>query len=117
MTQKIELLTSSTQKGRHHDSIKHLTTKEAILHPGRLDALDACDTPVYNYHRYSLLRDFQHCRGRNVGMLVLPLLLLLLWGIVWQLIFMYADNGDELKEAIATWWDLIYPLWIPIGML
>ncbi|KAL7554282.1 hypothetical protein ACHAWF_017731 [Thalassiosira exigua] len=95
-----------------------LTAQEAILHPKRLGALDACDTPVYSYHRYSLLQDFfRQWGGRNVGMLAMPLLLLLLWSILWQLIFLYADENGDLREAIGSWGDLVSPLWVPISFL
>lgn len=94
-----------------------LTTKEAILHQKRIDAYKSCDTPVYDYHRYSFFRDFLQCRGRNIGMLAMPLLALLIWGIFWQLIFMYADDDDYLKESIGKWGDLIDPLWVPIAFL
>lgn len=117
MTQKVQPKNSGIPKGLHHDDKKHLTTNKAILDPSRLAALDDCDTSVYGYHRYSLLRDFQHCRGRNWGMLVLPLLLLVLWGIVWQLIFSYADDDGELKDTIETLWNTISPLLIPISFL
>lgn len=116
MTKQVEATNSTAQEENHHDGSKRISTQEAILDPKRLDALDACDTPVYSYHRYSLLRDFQQCRGRNFGMLVLPLLLLLLWGVVWNLMYIYADN-DELRETIESWGELINPLWVPISFL
>lgn len=98
-----------------HDAI--LSTREHILHPKRIEALSQCDTPPYNYHRYSMLRDYAHLGGRNTRMLLPPLILLLLWGIMWNVIFAYADPDDTLKEIINSWGSLITPLWIPISFL
>lgn len=107
---------SSAQEG-YRNECYNFTTKEAILHPNRYHALENSDQPVIAYHRYSLVRDHIMCRGRNINMLVLPLLLLLLWGVGWNLIFLYADEDDKLKETIGSWGHLIQPLWIPMAFL
>ncbi|KAL9189327.1 hypothetical protein ACHAXT_011817 [Thalassiosira profunda] len=94
-----------------------LSTSEAILHPVRIEALSACDTPPYAYHRYSMICDYVHCGGRNYSMILPPLLLLLLWGVFWNLIFLFADNGNYIKEVVQSWGTLITPLWIPVSFL
>jgi len=99
-----------------HDLAHELSTNDAILHPKRLDALNCSDVPVLTYHRYSLIRDHQNCRGRNGGMLVVPLVALLVWDVFWELLFLYAP-GEGLRDTVSAWGQLIDPLLVPISFL
>eukprot|EP00804_Cyclotella_cryptica_P000574 CCRYP_009987-RA/>CCRYP_009987-RA protein AED:0.02 eAED:0.02 QI:482/1/1/1/1/1/2/170/389 len=68
-------------------------------------------------------------QGRNFGMLIAPLLLLICWGVVWQLIFIYGFDTkpfynertqsyeSNFEHSMSSLGELIQPLMQPIGFL
>ena len=49
-------------------------------------------------------------------MLVVPLVALLLWGIFWELLFLYAPD-EGLRDTVSAWGQLIDPLLVPMSFL
>ncbi|KAL7539547.1 hypothetical protein ACHAWF_006441 [Thalassiosira exigua] len=93
-------------------------TLDAVLGPARLAALEAVDVPSVPYDTYSFFSYLFSIRGRNFPMLVAPLLLLLSWGLGWQLLFVYGlDGTSQVRELLATMDDLIAPLLSPLSFL
>lgn len=99
-------------------------TMEAILSPNRLAALAAVDVDPIQYATYSFFSCILSVHGRNLPMLITPLLSLLLWGIGWQLLFMYGLNDEHVddeisgvQEYLASIDDLITPLLTPLSFM
>ena len=75
-------------------------TLRDILSPERIAALEACDVKAVPYNPRSFFSYIFTFRGRNFSMTVYPLLALLLWGVGWQLLFIYLDKGESYNEQI-----------------
>mmetsp|Transcript_5063 Transcript_5063/g.9880 ORF Transcript_5063/g.9880 Transcript_5063/m.9880 type:complete len:394 (+) Transcript_5063:55-1236(+) len=85
----------------------------AILQQSRLDALAACDANVVSYDPGSFLMIFR-CRGRQMPFVIKPLLVLVMWGVVWALIF---ARFERVRLAMLPLEDLITPLLTPVSFL
>ena len=86
---------------------------EAVLQQSRLDSLAACDANVTSYDPNSFLMIFR-CRGRQMPFVIKPLLVLMVWGIAWALIF---ARFEHVRRAITPLEDLITPLLTPVSFL
>ncbi|KAL7465625.1 hypothetical protein ACHAXS_005939 [Conticribra weissflogii] len=109
------------------------STIEAILSPPRLAALEACDVAPMLYEPYNFFSFMMTLHGRNFSMIFTPLLVLLLWGLVWQILFIYALGGEakfgisyavefgnptnDIQVAIASLQAMIDPLLTPISFM
>ena len=60
-------------------------TLKDILNPERIAALEACDVKPIPYDSYSFSSYIFSLKGRNLSMILPPLLALLFWGLGWQL--------------------------------
>eukprot|EP00985_Skeletonema_marinoi_P006623 scaffold2874_cov79-Skeletonema_marinoi.AAC.2 len=89
-------LYSSLQDGHSSDTLKK--TLQDILNPARIAALEACDVQPVPYDSYSFSSYIFTLKGRNLSMILSPLLALLLWGLGWQLLFMFLPKGDSYNE-------------------
>jgi hypothetical protein len=78
-------------------------TLQDILSPERIAALEACDVNAVKYNPHSFFSYIFTFRGRNFSMTVYPLLALLLWGIGWQLLFIFLDKGESYNEQINAY--------------
>jgi len=94
-------LYSSLQDGHSSDTLKK--TLQDILNPARIAALEACDVQPVPYDSYSFSSYIFTLKGRNLSMILSPLLALLLWGLGWQLLFMFLPKGDSYNEVIGTY--------------
>lgn len=92
-------------------------TLHAILNPARLAALNAVDVAPVNYNRNSFFSHIFSIRGRNFSMMIAPLFALLLWGIAWQLAFVFIPEGSHFQLVLAEMDDLITPLITPLSFL
>ena len=70
-----------------------------------------------DYTAYSFFSYITSIHGRNLPMLITPLLALFLWGLGWQLIFVYADEEGEVQDTLASLEPLITPLLTPLAFL
>jgi len=94
------------------------TTLQAILSPSRLAALDAVDVAPIPYNSYSFFSYIMSIHGRNFPMLISPLLALFLFGLGWQILFVYGlDDASDVQEFLASLDDLITPLLTPLSFL
>ncbi|KAL7511938.1 hypothetical protein ACHAXN_010042 [Cyclotella atomus] len=91
-------------------------TIDAILSPSRLAGLDAADVAPIPYDTYSFFSHILSVRGRNLSMVFSPLLLLLCWGVGWQLIFVYTDD-NEIHDYLASLQHLVLPILTPLSFL
>ena len=73
-----------------------------ILSPARIAALEACDVKPVPYNAHSFFSYIFTFQGRNFSMTVHPLLALLLWGLGWQLLFIFLDKGDSFSEQLNS---------------
>ncbi|KAL7426002.1 hypothetical protein ACHAXM_000261 [Skeletonema potamos] len=78
-------------------------TLQDILNPARIAALEACDVQPVPYDTYSFSSYIFSLRGRNFSMIITPLLVLLLWGLGWQLLFIFLPKGDSYNEIIGSY--------------
>jgi hypothetical protein len=99
-------------------------TAQAILSPLRLAALEAADVKPVTYNKYSFFADILVIRGRNITMLVAPLLSLFLWGLGWQLFFLYGPKNEgaytdvtDVQEYLVSIETLVEPLITPLAFL
>jgi len=108
-------------------------TVEAIISPTRLAALEACDVSPMLYEPYNFFSYMPTLHGRNFSMITTPLFVLLLWGLAWQIFFLYALGGDarfgtlyaeefgtptnDFQVVIASLQALIDPLVTPISFM
>lgn len=90
---------------------------DAILSPSRLAGLDAADVAPIEYNTYSFFSRIFSMRGRNLSMLVAPLLMLLIWGLGWLLVFAYADESNEVQDYLASLDNLVLPILTPLSFL
>ena len=108
--------TSSDNEGHDVDStIKR--SLDAIMNPSRLAGLDAADVDPISYNTYSFFSRLWSIRGRNFSMLIAPLLMLLLWGLGWQIIFVYISDGSGVQEFLASIDRLVVPILTPLSFL
>lgn len=75
-------------------------TLQDILSPERIAALEAADVNAVPYNPRSFFSYIFTFRGRNFSMTVYPLLALLLWGVGWQLLFIFLDKGESYNEQL-----------------
>mmetsp|Transcript_38309 Transcript_38309/g.92396 ORF Transcript_38309/g.92396 Transcript_38309/m.92396 type:complete len:478 (+) Transcript_38309:290-1723(+) len=99
-------------------------TLRSILSPARLAALDSVDVAPVPYNSYSFFSHIMSIHGRNLPMLITPLLSLFLWGLAWQLLFFYGLKDDniykeisDVQEYLASMDDLITPLLTPLSFM
>lgn len=94
-------------------------TLQSILSSSRLDALKSSDVPPVPYNTYSFFSYILSFHGRNFSMLVAPLILLLLWGIGWWLIFFHGwiDMDGTFQAYMASQTSLVDPLITPLSFL
>lgn len=93
----------------------NISTIDAILYQPRLDALLECDANIISYNPFSFTMVFR-LRGRNFGMIGIPLLCLLLWDVCWTV--MLKDPSTSLAMKITHSLDgLISPLLTPVSFL
>lgn len=104
--------TSSANKSNTYQG-----TLDAILSPSRLAGLDAADVAPIVYNTYSFFSRIWSLRGRNLSMLVAPLGMLLLWGVGWQMLFVYAFENDNKQEYLASLDRLVSPILTPLSFL
>ena len=78
-------------------------TLQDILNPARIAALEACDVRPVPYNTYSFTSYIFSLKGRNLSMIISPLLALLLWGLGWQLLFIFLPKGDSHNETINSY--------------
>ncbi|KAL7526119.1 hypothetical protein ACHAXR_002380 [Thalassiosira sp. AJA248-18] len=111
-------LDSDASTSSQHEGSIFQTTLQDILNPSRLAALDAVDVAPVPYKTYSFFSYIMSIHGRNFPMLIAPLLALLLWGLGWQLSFVYGfkDQGTS-QEFLSSMDDLITPLLTPLSFL
>jgi len=93
------------------------TTIDAILSPSRLSELTAADVDPILYDAYSFYSRIWSIHGRNLSMLMMPLLILLLWGLGWQLLFVYSYETGEIQAFIASIDQLVVPILTPLSFL
>jgi ABC-type multidrug transport system fused ATPase/permease subunit len=86
-----------------HSSDTLQKTLEDILNPARIAALEACDVQPVPYNTHSFSSYIFSLRGRNFSMIISPLLALLLWGLGWQLLFIFLPKGDSYNEKIGSY--------------
>ncbi len=86
-----------------HPSDALQQTLQDILNPARIAALEACDVKPIPYNPYSISSYIFSLKGRNFPMIVPPLLALLLWGLGWQLLFMFLPKGDSYNEVTESY--------------
>jgi putative membrane protein len=108
------------------DNSKIRKTMEAILHSDRLSQLQAFDARLVDYEPYSFQVIFR-IRGRNLGMLILPLLLLATLDMGWWflldrflLVQFDLQNGElseETRDRIEQLDKLISPILVPVSFL
>ena len=75
-------------------------TLRDILNPARIAALEACDVRPIPYNPDSLFSNIFTLQGRNFSMTIVPLFVLLLWGVGWELLFIFLPKGDSYNEEI-----------------
>lgn len=78
-------------------------TLQDILNPERIAALEACDVKPIPYDSYSFSSYIFSLKGRNLSMILPPLIALLLWGLGWQLLFLFLPKGDSYNEVIESY--------------
>ena len=111
-------LDSSSSTSSQSEGQIFQTTLQAILSPSRLAALDAVDVAPIPYNSYSFFSYIMSIHGRNFPMLISPLLALFLFGLGWQLLFVYGlDDASDVQEFLASLDDLITPLLTPLSFL
>ncbi|EJK59935.1 hypothetical protein THAOC_19789 [Thalassiosira oceanica] len=75
---------------------------EVILDPARLEALSSCDN-VMSYNSYNFFSRAFSIRGRNICMILAPLICLFLWSVMWSLLFLESTwYFDEIVSRHLT---------------
>ncbi len=107
-----------------NDEKKFDITMKALLCPFRLAALEAADVKPVTYKKYSFFADILTIRGRNLAMLVAPLVSLFLWDVGWQLFFFYGSKNEGaytyvtvVQEYLVSIETLVEPLLTPLAFL
>ena len=101
------------------DSVFERTLKD-ILNPSRLAALDAVDVSPIPYNTYSFFSYIFSIKGRNLPMLVVPLISLFLWGLGWRLLFAFGKDNEQINNIqgyLADIDELVTPLLTPLSFL
>ena len=101
------------------DSVFERTLKD-LLNPSRLHALDAVDVSPIPYNTYSFFSYILSVKGRNLPMLVVPLISLFLWGLGWRLLFAFGKDNEQINNIqgnLADIDELVTPLLIPLSFL
>ena len=101
------------------DSVFERTLKD-LLNPSRLSALDAVDVSPIPYNTYSFFSYILSVKGRNLPMLVVPLISLFLWGLGWRLLFAFGKDNEQINNIqgnLADIDELVTPLLIPLSFL
>jgi len=88
--------------------------REAILDSLRIEAFKKCDADVLYYDPANFIQVIFQLKGRNMRLIAMPLLLSLLWGILWCILFQY---DDSLRDALEPIEDLVSQLLIPVSFL
>eukprot|EP00571_Detonula_confervacea_P015979 CAMPEP_0172306774 /NCGR_PEP_ID=MMETSP1058-20130122/7776_1 /TAXON_ID=83371 /ORGANISM="Detonula confervacea, Strain CCMP 353" /LENGTH=455 /DNA_ID=CAMNT_0013018761 /DNA_START=464 /DNA_END=1831 /DNA_ORIENTATION=+ len=116
---RLDSLSSIPSQGEDEDGSIFEKTLQALLNPSRLAALDAADVAPVPYNTYFFFSHFFHFRGRNLRMILAPLLSLFLWGLGWQLLFVYGlkDDVNDVQEYLASLDYLITPLLTPLSFM
>ncbi len=86
-----------------HSSDTLQQTLQDILNPLRIAALEACDVKPIPYNPYSISSYIFSLKGRNLSMMLPPLIALLFWGLGWQLLFMFLPRGDSYNEVTDSY--------------
>jgi len=90
-----------------------MSAADAMLLESRLDALLACDVNILRYDPRSFLIIFR-VRGRNMGLVAIPLACLTAWGLLWAFVVHF---HPPVGEALAPLEDLIAPLLLPVSFM
>ena len=101
------------------DSVFERTLRD-ILNPSRLAALDAVDVSPIPYNTYSFFSYILSVKGRNLPMLVVPLISLFLWGLGWRLLFAFGKDNEQINNIqgyLADIDELVTPLLTPLSFL
>ncbi|KAG7343151.1 bestrophin, RFP-TM, chloride channel [Nitzschia inconspicua] len=89
---------------------------EDLLDPDRIAALQECDQQLLSYDSKSFWLIFR-LRGRNFGMITLPLTTLLLWDMFWGLLLLTAKDPWGVTPYIQSMENLITPVLMPVSFL
>ncbi|KAG7372285.1 bestrophin, RFP-TM, chloride channel [Nitzschia inconspicua] len=89
---------------------------EDLLDPDRIAALQECDQQLLSYDSKSFWLIFR-LRGRNFGMITLPLTTLLLWDLFWGLLLLTAKDPWGVTPYIQSMENLITPVLMPVSFL
>ena len=109
---------SSTSTPPRDDDVSVVeATLSALLSPTRLAGLAAADVAPVPYNRHSFFSYVWAFHGRNLGMLVAPLLALFLWGVGWQLLFFHGVATEDARDLLESMEDLITVLLTPLSFL
>ena len=101
------------------DPVFERTLKD-ILNPSRLAALNAVDAQPIPYNTYSFFSYILSIKGRNLPMLVVPLISLFLWGLGWRLLFAFGKDNEQINNIqgyLADIDELVTPLLTPLSFL
>ena len=90
-----------------------VTLRDALLSPERIGALNECDAELTAYDPDSFRLVFQ-VRGRNVGTVIGPIIILLIWGIIWAIIL---DASDTAHTALLALENTFTPLLTTVSFL
>jgi len=112
-------LVSPRPEEPHFSSVEALEANylldDVLLFERRLDSLRACDInliPPYNPRSFLMVFGY---RGRNISMIIGPLLCLLVWDVFWAtIIHIYPSVGKELEVNLEG---LVSPLITPVSFL
>jgi len=107
--------TEAQDNGQGEKSNARLSPLDAILYQPRLDALLDCDRNILSYDPFSFHVVFG-IRGRNFGMIWVPLLGLLFWDVCWALM-LAVDERQQASVMITSLDGLISPLLTPVSFL
>ena len=116
---RASLASVSSTSSHENEGTSYQRTLDAILSEPRLAALGAVDVAPCSYNTYSFFSSIWSIRGRNFNMLIAPLIILLVWGVGWQLLFVYIFDEEEsgVQEFLASMSDLVTPILLPLSFL
>ena len=99
-------------------------TLQAILGPSRLASLASFDADPIPYNTYSYFSYIYVLRGRNLPMMIMPLITLFFWGLGWQLLFHYGVKSEiiyqgvtDLQDYLSSMEELVIPLLTPLSFM
>lgn len=87
---------------------------DALLDPDRIAALSLCDRGLTTYNPDSFLADGLRVRGRNLGLIAAPMILLFCWGVAWGILL---DHFEPARALLLPLGDVFAPLLTTVSFL